>query len=262
MSDKKLNITSQGISSIFVSNGNVISGDLGNQKCLNNFNSPDRPVTVRELFSKLDSRDWNMQDRVFINKDRKLQISEGSSNSGFSDTGTYSITLESERTREKPTPAGRGSIESCKKIHKKVVKLFKDMEDKNSKYLFESSKISFDILNDSVTLDLIDSGQYTNTLSLVNLFKKVVGPNVAAKVDLSIKYSKNGVLSSHNMVFEAFCYPSDPEDVLKYTGSDFTRTVNNDIVVEYIDNTIRLVPINPDIDECIISNCTVTYGNL
>ena len=84
---------------------------------------------------------------------------------------------------------------------------------------------------------------------------------MTALVNLSIRYSINGTIYSKNLSFEGFRY--NLNSVSEKT--DFINTVGEypfQISVEYINGTIRVIPDSDYVDECIISSCVVTYGNI
>ena len=37
---------------------------------------------------------------------------------------------------------------------------------------------------------------------------------------------------------------------------------NSDVLVEYVDGVVRVIPGSDEVGECIISNCLVTYGHI
>lgn len=256
-SKRKFDISSEGISDIYVAGDIIVQSTSNGLIRYDNYNSPNRPITMSELFKKLYARDWNIADRKYLDGDRNLRRSVNSKNDSVLETGYYTVNPGKEVTDNIES-----DLESYKVEHSDIIQMFKNMKESKTVYLYNSSELVFDILNDSVTMDLVDSDQYTSTLSLENLFKRASVSGVSAKVDLSIKYSKNNQIYSHNMIFEAFRFPNTPEEIVEYTGNNFIKLVNGEISVEYIDNILRVVPDKSDIDECIISNCTVTYGNL
>ena len=260
---RKVSIAGEGVSNIYVAGDLIVEKDSRGLNRCDNYDSPLRPITMSELFKKLDEHDWNVVDRKFIDDEQELRTSTKSSNDRMRNTGCYTVTPSSEAgITERPNIEDDEDLESFRVEHSDIIKMFKYMKDSKTVYLYNTSELVFDILNDSVTMDLVDSDQYISTLSLENLFKKVVAKGVSAKVDLSIKYSKDNQVYNHNMVFEAFNYPDTPSEIAEYTGNNFIKLVNDEVSIEYVDSVIRVVPGNPEIDECIISNCTVTYGNL
>ena len=49
---------------------------------------------------------------------------------------------------------------------------------------------------------------------------------------------------------------------IQLISKDYIEEIGSDIVIECVNNIIRVVSKSTDIDECIISNCTITYGKL
>lgn len=260
MASNKLSIAGEGISNIYVAGDLIIFNNSGKLERCDNYESPFRPVTVSELFNKLGERDWNIVGRKYIDGNKELRTAINSGSDRIEKTGCYTVSPSNEIIINRESDLE--NLESLKVEHSDIIQMFKNMKESKTVYLYNTSELVFDILNGSVTMDLVDSDQYISTLSLENLFKRVSVSGVSAKVDLSIKYSKNNQIYSHNMVFDAFKYPNTPDEIVRYTGNNFIKLINDEVNVEYIDSVIRVVPDNPEIDECIISNCTVTYGNL
>lgn len=125
---------------------------------------------------------------------------------------------------------------------------------KIEKTLYTSSKMMIDIMEDLIVVDLIEPDQYTSSVDLNRVEKKMIQPNLSAKVDLSVKYSKGSELYGQDLTFEAFSY--NDSDVSRV---DFVSTLG-DVVVEYVDGIVRVIPDSKDVTECIISNCVITYG--
>mgnify|MGYP000835266034 FL=1 len=149
----------------------------------------------------------------------------------------------------------------------------------NEIYLYSTSKNVVDILNNSITIDVIpfNSDIYTNTVDLTELMNYSVSPGVSTKIDLGIQYSKyetryvedpedkeklilvgNEKLYSKETTFSGSRYNKQGELISK----DYIEEIGSDIVIECVNNIIRVVSKSTDIDECIISNCTITYGKL
>ena len=149
----------------------------------------------------------------------------------------------------------------------------------NEIYLYSTSKNVVDILNNSITIDVIpfNSDIYTNTVDLTELMNYSVSPGVSTKIDLGIQYSKyetryvedpedkeklilvgNEKLYSKETTLSGPRYNKQGELISK----DYIEEIGSDIVIECVNNIIRVVSKSTDIDECIISNCTITYGKL
>ena len=81
---------------------------------------------------------------------------------------------------------------------------------------------------------------------------------------MSIQYSKvddKSVIYSNDITFNGFSTVTS-NNKLSINFNNITQTVNDEVIVEFIDGLIRLFPNKDNILECIISNCTITYGNL
>lgn len=127
-------------------------------------------------------------------------------------------------------------------------------------YLYNSSKKVIDILEGSDLINLIEynSDIYTNTVDIsAVLSKRVCNNDTSVKVDLSVQYSKNSVIYNQDITFEGFSIEED-----KLISQNFSQEINNEVIVEYLNGIVRVIPISQDIIECIISNCTVIYGKL
>lgn len=122
------------------------------------------------------------------------------------------------------------------------------------KTLYSSSKMVVDILNDQIVVDLIEPDQYTSSIDLQRVEKKMIQPGLSAKVDLSVKYTKGTSICAKDLTFEAFSY-----DDTTLKRNDFISRFDSDVIVEYVDGVVRVIPIVIDVTECIISNCVVTY---
>ncbi len=110
-----------------------------------------------------------------------------------------------------------------------------------------------------VSIDLIKSfDSYTNTVSLNELINYSTDADLTCKVDLTVLYSKNGVIYNHHTTFTAFDYDSNNALNIYNTVED----ISNSVQLEYINGIIKVIPISRDVDECIINNCTVIYGKL
>ncbi len=129
-------------------------------------------------------------------------------------------------------------------------------------YLFNDSSEEIDFLNTSNSATLIEynSGVYTNSLDLKGILSgKICESDITTlKVDLSVQYSNSsGLVFNHDTTFEGLAVENG-----KITLSNFIEEVGSDITIEYLNGIIRVFPERDEIIECIISNCSVTYGNL
>lgn len=256
--------------------------------------SPTRLSRISELDQRLKLRDWNITGRRYTSPlgnswnsdDTKLYFTEtgtsGKSN-GISKSTSGVELVHPEATEE-----------NWKKLQEEIDKItsfddsgrLKEIYDSmtnNEVYLYSTTKNTVDILNNSITIDVIpyNSDIYTSILDLSPLVTYQVAAGISTRIDLGIQYSKNvaeevtdsesGVVTEINYVeklyskettFSGFKYTSSDNGDIELVNNNYVESVGTDIVIEYVNNIIRVVPQSLDVDECIISNCTVTYGNI
>lgn len=264
----------------------------GNNRALVCNDSNYRMTRISELSNKLKLRDWNVTNRRFVipGKDGsegnlRVCIDDYSKGSGIInevDEDTRSIEIDKYELTEEEKTQFNSYLDYLKNNKnnylKEIYNLYNSMNN-NEIYLYSTSKNVVDILNNSITIDVIpfNSDIYTNTVDLTELMNYSVSPEVSTKIDLGIQYSKyetkyvedpedkeklilvgNEKLYSKETTFLGPRYNKQGELVSK----DYIEEIGSDIVIECINNIIRVVSKSTDIDECIISNCTITYGKL
>lgn len=262
---------------------------VGNNKALVCNDSNYRMARLSELSNKLKLRDWNVTNRRFAFEDQsegnlQIYIDNYSSGSGIVNEineDTKRIVIDKYELSDKEKSEFNNYLEYLKnnknEYLKEIYNLYSSMNSSEI-YLYSTSKNVVDILNDSITIDIIpyNSDIYTNTVDLTSLINYSISPGVSTKIDLGIQYSKNETryeedpetkelvvineekLYSKETTFAGPSFNQSGELVLK----DYIEQVNSDVMIECIDNIIRVVSKSTNIDECIISNCTVTYGKL
>lgn len=262
---------------------------VGNNKALVCNDSNYRMARLSELSNKLKLRDWNVTNRRFAFEDQsegnlQICIDNYSSGSGIVNEineDTKRIVIDKYELSDKEKSEFNNYLEYLKnnknEYLKEIYNLYSSMNSSEI-YLYSTSKNVVDILNDSITIDIIpyNSDIYTNTVDLTSLINYSISPGVSTKIDLGIQYSKNETryeedpetkelvvineekLYSKETTFAGPNFNQSGELVLK----DYIEQVNSDVMIECIDNIIRVVSKSTNIDECIISNCTVTYGKL
>nr|DAE56700.1 MAG TPA: hypothetical protein [Bacteriophage sp.] len=262
---------------------------VGNNKALVCNDSNYRMARLSELSNKLKLRDWNVTNRRFAFEDQsegnlQICIDNYSSGSGIVNEineDTKRIVIDKYELSDKEKSEFNNYLEYLKnnknEYLKEIYNLYSSMNSSEI-YLYSTSKNVVDILNDSITIDIIpyNSDIYTNTVDLTSLINYSISPGVSTKIDLGIQYSKNETryeedpetkelvvineekLYSKETTFAGPSFNQSGELVLK----DYIEQVNSDVMIECIDNIIRVVSKSTNIDECIISNCTVTYGKL
>lgn len=264
----------------------------GNNRALVCNNSNYRMTRISELSNKLKLRDWNVTNRRFVipgedGSEGNLRVciddySKGSGIINEVDENTKSIEIDKYELTEKEKSQFNSYLDYLKNNKnnylKEIYNLYNSMNN-NEIYLYSTSKNVVDILNNSITIDVIpfNSDIYTNTVDLIELMNYSVSPGVSTKIDLGIQYSKyetryvedpedkeklilvgNEKLYSKETTFSGPRYNKQGELISK----DYIEEIGSDIVIECVNNIIRVVSKSTDIDECIISNCTITYGKL
>lgn len=264
----------------------------GNNRALVCNDSNYRMTRISELSNKLKLRDWNVTNRRFVipgedGSEGNLRVciddySKGSGIINEVDENTKSIEIDKYELTEKEKSQFNSYLDYLKNNKnnylKEIYNLYNSMNN-NEIYLYSTSKNVVDILNNSITIDVIpfNSDIYTNTVDLTELMNYSVSPGVSTKIDLGIQYSKyetryvedpedkeklilvgNEKLYSKETTFSGPRYNKQGELISK----DYIEEIGSDIVIECVNNIIRVVSKSTDIDECIISNCTITYGKL
>lgn len=264
----------------------------GNNRALVCNDSNYRLTRISELSNKLKLRDWNVTNRRFVipgedSSEGNLRVciddySKGSGIINEVDENTKSIEIDKYELTEKEKSQFNSYLDYLKNNKnnylKEIYNLYNSMNN-NEIYLYSTSKNVVDILNNSITIDVIpfNSDIYTNTVDLTELMNYSVSPGVSTKIDLGIQYSKyetryvgdpedkeklilvgNEKLYSKETTFSGPRYNKQGELISK----DYIEEIGSDIVIECVNNIIRVVSKSTDIDECIISNCTITYGKL
>lgn len=264
----------------------------GNNRALVCNDSNYRLTRISELSNKLKLRDWNVTNRRFVipgedGSEGNLRVciddySKGSGIINEVDENTKSIEIDKYELTEKEKSQFNSYLDYLKNNKnnylKEIYNLYNSMNN-NEIYLYSTSKNVVDILNNSITIDVIpfNSDIYTNTVDLTELMNYSVSPGVSTKIDLGIQYSKyetryvedpedkeklilvgNEKLHSKETTFSGPRYNKQG----KLISKDYIEEIGSDIVIECVNNIIRVVSKSTDIDECIISNCTITYGKL
>ena len=216
----------------------LVAGDTDNR----------RPIYLSELKTKLTSRSWNSPlSRYVENGNLMIDVTETS--------GPIKKVEEADGVLASNT----GGIDE-NQVLVTLSNIISDME-KSSVYLYNVSKSVIDLLKNTVTYNIVNYGSdvYTNTVSLGDISKNLVYPGSTGKVELSIQYSKEDKIFNHDTTFEAFKFEENSNNI---KTSPFIEKVRDDVAIEFSDNIIRVVPINSRIGECIISNCSLTYGKI
>jgi hypothetical protein len=266
----------------------VLSNSSSSDIPVNNLSSDERPIFMSEFIQRLLNRGWNIpirrvvrtivslppdnpwDDEIIVRAVRPMytkttllgvvsgfcddssdvDVTKGVYKAPDSNSGKNVVLLQ-----DKVVISPEQVTNFTENYYKGVLK----MKENDGITLYSSSKVVVDFLNNSITVDLIADDEYTNTISLVNVEKKLAKKNLSAKIDLTVNYTKNGELFGQDLTFEAFRYSGASNNIVA-NRNNFISYVNNEVVVEYIDGIIRVIPDSSNIDECIINNCVLTYG--
>lgn len=115
-----------------------------------------------------------------------------------------------------------------------------------------------DVSKESIVVNLISGTTYTDTINLEDwIYKSGKGLNsVSGKLDISFMYSIGEEIHGGMQTIKAF----------QYSGGNVIvdNTIMNlgSIQLEYINHILKIYPLNQDIDEVIINDCTLTIGVL
>lgn len=244
------------------------------------FNSSDknRPIYSSELVEKLKKCNWLVNKNIyqsdttddwriiFCSRDSKALDSKGyiydinqSLITEETNTSFPLTNLDKEITSYQFEQAWDNLF---KNIPEEVKIEIENMAKSKEIYLFNDSREEIDFLNSSNSATLVDynSGTYTNSLDLKSILSGKVCENnkTSMKVDLSIQYSTiDGKIINHNTTFEGLSVRNKELVMI-----DFIEEVGSDVTIEYLNGIIRLFPESERVVECIISNCSITYGNL
>ena len=284
---KKLSIigTSPGTtkdSPIYVSNDFLayLKSD-GSRVYITNESSNENPSGMYDLIYKLDLHHNLIDSRKLINEDTNVlsQIRFGGilNHSGIDDDTFVRLSSMGSKnsyvyssTYTSGTSGGTFSLcdtlmdsETMSTFNKEIYNNVIKMKESEDITIYNSSKMVINIIDESIAIDLVDDDQYTNTISLDGIERKISKANLSGKIDLTVKYTKGGVIYGQDLTFSAFKYSNDvnsPELTREDFVSSLGQTSDPDVMVEYIDGVIRSISESEDVDECIISNCVLTYG--
>ena len=218
-----------------------------------------RPLRCSEVANKLEEREWNVTERIYISNPTDFDNSELKIKKNKPTEYIDLINSSDESLGITITNSSQDISEEKKTEFRDKYKQILDDMNKNEIYIYNSSRNTVDFIDNSVIFNAIeyDSDSYTNILSLNELVSNFVHPGVSCKVDLTIQYSKGENIINYDTTFEAFKYNDTTLD-----NSGFIEDINSEVILEYSNNVIKVMPKSRNINECIIRNCTLTYGNL
>lgn len=231
---------------------------------ITNEGSRFRPIRLSELKKKLEQRDWNITERKYIsdvNSEKPILKVKLTPSTEAIDVIDSTNDVSGKYITGVPVSNPEGISDNLKEAFENDpnYKSILDSMIGNEIYIYNSSRNIIDFVNNSMIISAIkyNSDSYTNTLNLDKLINKSAISNLSGKVDLTVQYSKDDKIINHDITFEAFKFNNSGLE-----NMDFIEEINSDVVVEYSNNTVRVIPISDNINECIIRNCTITYGNI
>lgn len=234
--------------------------------------SPDRPLHCSELDKKLKLRDWHKFDTKFIGTNGKLYsriyskikpndvidlIDTDPSSEDIEDYSNYAYLCCDDTVLDDK----ENMTLLSERIDLLYEKIFGAMKEKEISFYSVPRKV-INILDGSIALDLIkyDSSEYTDTVSLGEVLRLPLAPVEFGRVDLGIQYSKkfggnNSQVYNCDTNFTAFSYVDG-----KITVNNLIGEVNSEVGYEFLNGVLKVSPLSNEINECIISYCTITYG--
>lgn len=260
-----LHIVDDGANS-YIANGDVMVTERTH--------ASDRPIHCSELKKVLKRRNWHKSDTKFIGKDGKLYsriyTTYGPSGnidlietdpkkynySGYAYQVSDYFSSLSDEVKKK-------TISDINQLYEKLFGAMKETEI--SFYSVPGSVVN--ILDKSVVFDLIryDSSEYTDTVSLGEVLKLPMAPVEYCRVDLGVQYTKNGIdpkngettaeVHCSETCFTAFSFENE-----KRVDHNIVGKFNDEVGYECLNGIIKVSPLTNNINECIISYCTITYG--
>jgi len=264
--DKEIFINGDGESSV------ISYKDDGNLVIIGEGSSRFRPIHCSELNDKLIKRGYNLVGTRFIRRDESgsltselwYDITTPSNVIPVVNTKSLYLNENNEEVAIENSIKICGSDFSNTEIQDEFNSIFGEMNAMNEIQFYSSSMSTVNLINDVVELDLIrpDSDSYTSVLNLSDLTYYNAKPGISCVLNITVEYSKSGKIYTQDFIIPAFHYNKSDDNTPILNISNYISSINGDIQIEYIDKTLRLNPLNSEIDECIIYKCTATYGNL
>lgn len=239
-----------------------------------------RPVHCTELREKLKDKGWlnegfkiYYENRIIdqvtneetIIRTYKYKLPSHTINYTISDNyiddGLPVITPSTESTGSPDIMITRSELEQISNGVTNIFgEIFGDQKGERELKINRSTKNQTDIVESSKSIIAIDSSStsiYTSTLDLNDLLNHAIIPGLTAKVDVTFMYSTNSFIGGGDLTFPAFRINDDNELMKENTVFDKGK-----VIIEYINGIIRIFPASDDVNECILSDVVITYGNL
>lgn len=246
-----------------------------------------RVIRASEFNKRLQERDWNIPYRKYMDSEKNLYLCiDKSEGNGFINTITDNTNniLVSNYPTENDKTLFNEFLDSLKNSENtELVNIYNEYNNMNSNeiYLYSVKKNTVDILENSITIDVIpyNSDIYTSIVDLTGLVGYSIplsSEKITSKVDVGIQYSKTEEVYIKDDSSETGYVTKELEKLYtkettfngfniinnEISNNSYVENIDSDVVIEYVGNIIRVVPTSLNVNECIISNCTVTYGKL
>lgn len=236
--------------------------------------SQNRAITCSELVERLKNKNWLLPKLIYVVEKeggdfdivaKELNISFYSPTPILKYEDEKSISTPETITNQEFDEAWDNIFGAIEDLNRDMVRnTIENMANTGEIYLYSSSKELVDLLAGSRTVNLVDpkSDIYTNSIDTKVIIEgKIINSTstINSKIDLSIQYTmgNKNIIYTHDVIFSGF---SVEGGVLKLPN--IINRVGDDIVIEYIDGIIRVIPVSQNVNECIINSCSITYGNL
>lgn len=225
-----------------------------------NKDNPKRPILVSELLNKLYSRNLNIGVSKFIADDSGKNIGIVNKEGTWKNVDFKNMILVDDIPLDHAVCAPVS--ERLKTIDSEYTQFMNMIEYNKKVDLYNSSKMTVDVLTGAVSFNMVEPEEYTNSVDLTRLTKRLKyseNATISGRVELSVKYSLlgNSTLFGEDLTFEAFTFKNNTKD-----SADFTSDLEGVVEVEYVNGIVRAFPISDKVGECIISSCVVTYDKL
>lgn len=235
-----------------------------------------RPLHCSELNERLEERGFNIRGIKFLARNTggnsPLPLDNNSELWYYFDKTNSQIPVVETRAGYRNNKSFKcceksdnfNFIQDLDRIYNEI--FGEDMTNRRNEIQFYSaSRNIINLIEDVAEVELIklNSDTYTNILNLSELISFNAKPGISGLVNMTVEYSKHNEIFVRDLSFQAFSYtPLSDNNPPVLKVDNYITEIENDVQVEYINNTIRLNPLNSDIDECVIIRCSVIYGNL
>ena len=226
--------------------------------------SPYRPLHCSELAEKIVERNYHKGDTKFIVKSGDDDLLYSRIYEKVKPTGIIDLIDTQNLQTDYAISCTQVSVSSVMedKVKRLYEKLFGAMKEQEVSFYSLPKKV-ININDGSVLVDLVHIGstEYTDTVSLGEVLKFPVAPVESGRVDVGIQYSKDRNIYCVEKSYAAFKYQdADDGSYGSMQVNNIIDKINDDVQIEIIDGDIKVSPLNNDVNECIINNCTVIYG--